>query len=70
MKAGEMVFGVIVVQSYTENVRFSQADIQVLEFVANQVTNVIERKLIHQRIADALELNLTQLNGFIGHQCL
>ncbi len=63
LKVGEKIFGVIAVQSYTESVRFSHADMEMLEFVSAQVTNVIERKLIQQRIADALELNLTLINA-------
>ncbi len=61
--AGAMVFGVMVVQSYTERVRFSHADMEMLEFVSAQVTTVIERKLALQRIADALELNNTLINA-------
>jgi PAS domain S-box-containing protein len=60
---GGMVFGVIAVQSYTERVRFSQADMEMLEFVCAQLTTVIERKLALQRITDALEFNNTLINA-------
>jgi PAS domain S-box-containing protein len=63
LKVGEKIFGVIAVQSYTESVRFSHADMEVLEFVSAQVTTVIERKLALQRIADALELNNTLIDS-------
>jgi PAS domain S-box-containing protein len=62
LKMGEKIFGVIAVQSYTERVRFSQADMKMLEFVSAQMTPVIERKLIQQRIADALEFNLALID--------
>jgi PAS domain S-box-containing protein len=58
LKMGDKIFGVIAVQSYTERVRFSQADMKMLEFVSAQMTPVIERKLTQQRIVDALEFNL------------
>ena len=63
LKTGASVFGVIAVQSYNESVRFSHGDMEMLEFVAAQVTAVVERKLTQQRIADALELNLTLINA-------
>jgi PAS domain S-box-containing protein len=44
LKMGDKVFGVIAVQSYTEQVRFSQVDMEMLEFVSAQITPVIERK--------------------------
>ncbi len=62
LKMGEKIFGVIAVQSYTEQVRFSQADMKMLEFVSAQMTPVIERKLTQQRIADALEFNLALID--------
>jgi len=62
LKMGEKIFGVIAVQSYTEQVRFSHADMKMLEFVSSQMTPVIERKLIQQRIADALEFNLALID--------
>jgi PAS domain S-box-containing protein len=62
LKVGEKIFGVIAVQSYTESVRFSHANMEMLEFVSAQVSTFIERKLIQQRITDALELNLTLIN--------
>ncbi|OGN98315.1 MAG: hypothetical protein A2Z71_03080 [Chloroflexi bacterium RBG_13_50_21] len=62
LKMGEEIFGVIALQSYTERVRFSQADMKMLEFVSAQITPVIERKLTQQRIADALEFNLALID--------
>jgi PAS domain S-box-containing protein len=62
LKMGEKIFGVIAVQSYTEQVRFTQADMVMLEFVSAQMTPVIERRLTQQRIADALEFNLALID--------
>ncbi len=62
LKMGEKVFGVIAVQSYSQRVRFSQADMKMLEFVSAQVTPAIERKLNQQRIAGALEFNLALID--------
>jgi PAS domain S-box-containing protein len=44
LKMGDKIFGVIAVQSYTEQVRFSHADMEMLEFVSAQITPVIDRK--------------------------
>ena len=62
LKMGEDIFGVIAVQSYTERVRFSKADMKMLEFVSTQITSVIERKLTQQKIAASLELNLALID--------
>ena len=62
LKMDEHIFGVIAVQSYTERVRFSQADMKMLEFISAQITSVIERKLTQQKIATALELNLALMD--------
>jgi PAS domain S-box-containing protein len=62
LKMGEEIFGVLAVQSYTERVRFSQAEMKMLEFVSSQMTPVIERKLTQQRIADALEFNFALID--------
>ena len=62
LKMGEMIFGVLAVQSYDERVRFSHADMEMLEFVSSQMTPAIERKLTQQRIADALEFNLALID--------
>ena len=50
LKAGEQTFGVLVVQSYKENVRFSESDKEILTFVSQQVANTIE----HKRSEEAL----------------
>jgi PAS domain S-box-containing protein len=62
LKMGEKIFGVLAVQSYTTRVRFSHADLEMLEFVSSQMTPAIERKLTQQRIADALEFNIALID--------
>ena len=44
VKKGDKPFGALVVQSYTENVRYSESDMEVLNFVAQHVATAIERK--------------------------
>jgi PAS domain S-box-containing protein len=62
LKVGEKIFGVLAVQSYTTRVRFSHAEMEMLEFVSSQMTPAIERKLTQQRIADALEFNIALID--------
>jgi PAS domain S-box-containing protein len=61
--------GVIVVQSYTEGVRFAEEDKDVLNFVAEQVANAIERKRTQGRLLDRERLaTMGQLASFIAHE--
>lgn len=48
-------FGVLVVQSYTKGVRFSDSDKDILGFVSNQVAMAIERKQAEQALQRQLE---------------
>jgi PAS domain S-box-containing protein len=50
LKKEGVAFGVLAVQSYTEKVRFTQAEVEILNFVSQQVANALERK----RAEDAL----------------
>jgi len=50
LKAAEQTFGVLVVQSYTENVRFNEQHKEILTFVSQQVASAIE----HKRSEEAL----------------
>jgi diguanylate cyclase (GGDEF)-like protein/PAS domain S-box-containing protein len=43
LRGGEKPFGVLAVQSYDESVRFTEADLDVLTFVARQVASALER---------------------------
>lgn len=44
LKLGNEIIGVMVAQSYTEGIRFSYRDLQIMEFVSTQVAMAIERK--------------------------
>lgn len=44
LKAGTSVFGVLVVQSYTDAVRFGEKDRDILTFVSQQVSTAVEHK--------------------------
>ncbi len=52
LKNGQGVFGVMVAQSYTEGVRFTQRELHVLDFVSTQIANTIERKRAEQALRD------------------
>jgi PAS domain S-box-containing protein len=44
LKAGNNSFGVLVVQSYTDNIRFGEKDKDILTFVSQQVSSALEHK--------------------------
>src|SRR5581483_6491431 len=50
LKAGANTFGVLVVQSYTEGVRYGEKDKEVLTFVSQQVASAIEHKRSEQAL--------------------
>ncbi|MFI5184303.1 MAG: EAL domain-containing protein, partial [Vicinamibacteria bacterium] len=50
LKRGEKAFGVLVVQSYTEDVRYTEDDLDLLTFVSRHVATALDRKTA----ADAL----------------
>jgi diguanylate cyclase (GGDEF)-like protein/PAS domain S-box-containing protein len=56
LKRGDKAFGVLVVQSYTESVRFTETDRDLLTFVSQHVASAIDRK----RGADALQESETK----------
>jgi diguanylate cyclase (GGDEF)-like protein/PAS domain S-box-containing protein len=51
LKRGDRAYGVLVVQSYTESVRFTETEKDLLTFVSQHVSSAIDRK----RAADALQ---------------
>jgi PAS domain S-box-containing protein len=61
LKSDERVIGVMVTQSYTEGIRYSQKDLDLLEFVSTQVALAIERKQAESRIQ-----HLTRLYATLG----
>jgi diguanylate cyclase (GGDEF)-like protein/PAS domain S-box-containing protein len=44
LKTGDKTFGVLVVQSYNPNIRFSEKDLEVLIFVSQHIASALERK--------------------------
>jgi len=57
MKKGSKSFGVLVVQSYSENVRYGARDLEILNFVGQHVATAIE----HKRSENALRHSEKQL---------
>ncbi len=55
LKIHEKVFGVIVVQSYVNEKAYSQDDVFLLEFVANQISTTIQRKNSENKLKRAFE---------------
>jgi PAS domain S-box-containing protein len=56
LKIEERTIGVMALQSYKENVCFSQSDADILQFVSGQVAIAIERKLAENRIREQATL--------------
>ena len=57
------VIGVMVTQTYTPGVIYSQEHYDLMQFVSTQVASAIERKMDQQSIADALEYNRTLIDS-------
>jgi PAS domain S-box-containing protein len=55
LKTQNKVFGVIVVQSYTNKKAYNKNDVQLLEFVADQISGAIERKNSDYDLKNALK---------------
>jgi PAS domain S-box-containing protein len=53
LKDGSKTFGVIVVQSYNERVRYSDRDLEILNFVSQQVSSAILRKKSEDALRDS-----------------
>jgi PAS domain S-box-containing protein len=60
---GERLIGVLVTQSYTAGIVYTQEHFDLMKFISTQVALAIEHKLDQQRIADALEYNKTLINS-------
>ncbi|HEY9087879.1 MAG TPA: PAS domain S-box protein [Anaerolineaceae bacterium] len=52
LRIGQKTTGVMVIQSYTEGVRFNQRDLQILDFVSTQIAATIERKRAEQALRE------------------
>ena len=67
LKIEDRTVGVMAVQSYDESVHFDQKDIDLLQFVSNQVAMVIERKQTELTLAEASALLETLLENSPDH---
>ncbi|MDB6064540.1 MAG: domain S-box [Pedosphaera sp.] len=56
LKIEERTIGVMALQSYSENIYFSQRDVEILKFVSGQVAIAIERKQAENRIREQATL--------------
>jgi diguanylate cyclase (GGDEF)-like protein len=66
LKVEGRIIGVVAVQSYTQRIYFDQEDLNLLEFVSNQVAQAIERKRMEEEI---LNLSLTdELTGLYNRR--
>jgi two-component system cell cycle sensor histidine kinase/response regulator CckA len=67
LKTGERKMGVLVVQSYTEGVRYGGAEQAILEFVSEQVAMAIDRKRAEEALRQReLELKEAQRLAQVG----
>jgi PAS domain S-box-containing protein len=55
LKKGNVTFGVLVVQSYDEHVRFTEKDKEILTFVSQQVAGAIEHKRSQEELKQSEE---------------
>ncbi len=55
LRIGERTIGVMVVQSYTEKVRFGKRELDILTFVSSQVAMAIDRKQAEKGVRVALQ---------------
>lgn len=55
LKIGEEAIGALVLQSYTDEHAYDQEDMQMLQFVSNQVSQAIHRKNTEEQMANALK---------------
>jgi two-component system, cell cycle sensor histidine kinase and response regulator CckA len=53
LKTGDTTFGVLVVQSYSEKVRFGEREKEILTFVSQQVASAIQHKRNQQALQDS-----------------
>jgi signal transduction histidine kinase/DNA-binding response OmpR family regulator/tetratricopeptide (TPR) repeat protein len=73
LKRGEETFGVLAIQSYSETVRFSEREQQLLTFVAQHVSTVIERKRaeemrIEKEAAEAANVSKSAFLATMSHE--
>jgi len=65
LKSGTTAFGVLVVQSYTENVRFNEKQKDILTFVSQHVATAIERKRTEEALRESEARYRKQVQGAV-----
>ena len=55
LRIREKIIGVLAVQSYSEGIRYSEKDVNILRFVSDQVAMVIERKRADEALRESEE---------------
>ncbi|MCU0372292.1 MAG: ATP-binding protein [Ignavibacteria bacterium] len=63
LKVGEDTIGVLAVQSYDENIRYTSDDVNVLEFVSDQIAMAIERKRAEEALKHSESKNRAILSS-------
>lgn len=53
LKAGKVCLGALVVQSYTGDIRYTEQDRELFQFISNQVASAISRTQMHERLIHA-----------------
>src|SRR5690606_26287016 len=53
LKSQERTFGAVVVRSHSDEIRYSEADLELLQFVSNQIASAIHRTRLHARLLHA-----------------
>ncbi len=55
LKRGDETFGAIVIQTYDDNVRLTNDDKEILNFVSEQIAMAIERKMFEEKLMETTE---------------
>ncbi|GAB6282448.1 MAG: hypothetical protein STSR0008_16670 [Ignavibacterium sp.] len=55
LKKGEETFGAIVIQTYDNNIRLTNDDKEILNFVSEQIAMAIERKMFEEKLMETTE---------------
>jgi hypothetical protein len=53
LKASDRTIGVLVIQSYTEEMRYGEREMEILQFVSTQVAMAIERKRVEEQLRES-----------------
>lgn len=62
----DRTFGVLVVQSYTEGLRYSEADLELLRFVSAQVAMVVDRRRAEENLRESERTLSTLMHALPG----